>query len=93
MSKWNAEHQKGIEPTFLTRREGWGSEKTIFINEGGEGKSRRRLDQGMVAPILSSLPCFSEKEFTEKRNLTTLLKIPFKNLLYSVHLEVYKGQV
>ena len=50
MSKWNAEHQKGIEPTFLTRREGWGSEKTIFINEGGEGKSRRRLDQGMVAP-------------------------------------------
>lgn len=37
MSKWNAEHQKGIEPTFLTRREGWGSEKTIFINEGGEG--------------------------------------------------------
>lgn len=49
MSKWNAEHQKGIEPTFLTRREGWGSEKTIFINEGGEGKSKRRLDQGMVA--------------------------------------------
>lgn len=80
MSKWNAEHQKGIEPTFLTRREGWGSEKTIFINEGGEGN-------------LSSLPCFSEKELTEKRNLTTLLKIPFKNLLYSVHLKVYKGQV
>lgn len=26
MSKWNAEHQKGTEPTFLTRREGWGSE-------------------------------------------------------------------
>lgn len=93
MSKWNAEHQKGIEPTFLTRREGRGSEKTIFINEGGEGKFQEETGPGNGRPNLSSLPCFSEKELNEKRNLTTLLKIPFKNLFYSVHLKVYKGQV
>lgn len=68
MSKWNAEHQKGIEPTFLTRREGWGSEKTIFINEGGEGKSRRRLDQGMVAPTFL-LSLASQKKSSPRKGI------------------------
>ena len=30
MSKWNAEHQKGIEPTFLTRRERDGEVKRRY---------------------------------------------------------------
>ena len=68
MSKWNAEHQKGIEPTFLTRREGWGSEKTIFINEGGEGKSRRRLDQGMVSPTFL-LSVASQKKSSPRKGI------------------------
>lgn len=68
MSKWNAEHQKGTEPTFLTRREGWGSEKTIFINEGGEGKSRRRLDQGMVAPTFL-LSLASQKKSSPRKGI------------------------
>ena len=68
MSKWNAEHQKGIEPTFLTRREGWGSEKTIFINEGGGGKIQEETGPGngrpnpFFSPLLLRKRAHREKE-------------------------------
>lgn len=67
MSKWNAEHQKGIEPTFLTRREGWGSQRRYSLmrvgreNPGGDW-TREWSPQPFFSPLLLRKRAHREKE-------------------------------
>ena len=69
MSHWNAEHQKGIESTFLLRGEVWGSERrdSPLMRVGMENLGRDVLERGMAAnpffpPLLLRPRTCREKE-------------------------------